>query len=229
MDKVKWSLRAITICCILIPLLVLGFTSGNKLTGLIVPSQLQSLTNQNGQNNSDALNSTMAQLGINPNDIQAPKVENLTYDSSTGIATLILNLTNPLTDQSLEVSNFSVTVASNGTQPVTIQLADPINIAANQTGDIAIPLTSSDSQALQSLVSGDQPMGNLQFSNLYLDVNGITVQIGNLNQLSQNSNSNGNNNSGNNNNGVIGNNNNGVIGNNNNGVGVKKIQVNNGS
>jgi len=227
-DKVKWSLRAITICCILIPLLVLGFTSGNKLTGLIVPSQLQSLTNQNGQNNSDALNSTMAQLGINPNDIQAPKVENLTYDSSTGIATLILNLTNPLTDQSLEVSNFSVTVASNGTQPVTIQLADPINIAANQTGDIAIPLTSSDSQALQSLVSGDQPMGNLQFSNLYLDVNGITVQIGNLNQLSQNSNSNGNNNSGNNNNGVIGNNN-GVIGNNNNGVGVKKIQVNNGS
>ena len=228
MDKVKWSLRAITICCILIPLLVLGFTSGNKLTGLIVPSQLQSLTNQNGQNNSDALNSTMAQLGINPNDIQAPKVENLTYDSSTGIATLILNLTNPLTDQSLEVSNFSVTVASNGTQPVTIQLADPINIAANQTGDIAIPLTSSDSQALQSLVSGDQPMGNLQFSNLYLDVNGITVQIGNLNQLSQNSNSNGNNNSGNNNNGVIGNNN-GVIGNNNNGVGVKKIQVNNGS
>ena len=228
MDKVKWSLRAITICCILIPLLVLGFTSGNKLTGLIVPSQLQSLINQNGQNNSDALNSTMAQLGINPNDIQAPKVENLTYDSSTGIATLILNLTNPLTDQSLEVSNFSVTVASNGTQPVTIQLADPINIAANQTGDIAIPLTSSDSQALQSLVSGDQPMGNLQFSNLYLDVNGITVQIGNLNQLSQNSNSNGNNNSGNNNNGVIGNNN-GVIGNNNNGVGVKKIQVNNGS
>ena len=230
MDKVKWSLRAITICCILIPLLVLGFTSGNKLTGLIVPSQLQSLINQNGQNNSSALNSTLAQLGINPNNIQAPKVENLTYDSSTGIATLTLNLTNPLTDQSLEVSNFSVTVASNGTQPVTIQLAHPINIAANQTGDIAIPLTSSDSQALQSLISGDQTMSNLQFSNLYLDVNGITVQIGNLNQLSQSSNNNGNNNLGNNNNnGVVGPNNMGIVGNNNNGVSVKKIKVNNGS
>jgi hypothetical protein len=229
-DKVKWSLRAITVCCILIPLLVLGFTSGNKLTGLIVPPQLQSLINQNGQNNSNVLNSTIAQLGINPNNIQAPKVENLTYDSSTGIATLTLNLTNPLTYQSLEVSNFSLTVASNGTQPVTIQLAEPINIAANQTGDIAIPLTSSDPQALQSLISGNQTMSNLQFSNLNLDANGITVHIGNLNQLSQSSNSNGNNNPGNNNNnGVIGNNNMGIVGNNNNGISVKKIKVNGGS
>ena len=202
-------------------MLVLGFTSGNKLTGLIVPPQFQSLINQNGQNNSDALNSTIAQLGINPNNFQAPKVENLIYDSSTGIATLILNLTNPLTDQSLEVSNFSVTVASNDTQPVTIQLAEPINIAADQTGNIAIPLTSSDPQALQSLISGNQTMSNLQFSNLYLDVNGITVNIGNLDQLSQSSNSNGNNN--------FGNNNMGIIGNNNNGVSVKKIKVNGGS
>jgi hypothetical protein len=211
LDKTKWSLRAITVCCIIIPLLVLGFTSGDKLTGLIVPPQLQSLINQNGQN-SNALNSTMAQLGINPNNIQAPKVENLTYDSSTGIATLTLNLTNPLTYQSLEVSNFSLTVASDGTQPVTIQLAEPINIAANQTGNIAMSLTSSDPQALQSLISGNQTMSNLQFSNLYLDVNGITVHIDNLNQLSQSSNSNGNNNLGNNNNVVInGNNNNHVI------------------
>ena len=228
MDKVKWSLRAITVCCILIPLLVLGFASGNKLTGLIVPPQLQSLINQNGQNNSDALNSTMAKLGINPNNIQAPKVENLTYDSSTGIATLTLNLTNPLTDQSLEVSNFSITVASNNTQPITIQLAEPINIAANQTGNIAMSLTSSDPQALQSLISGNQTMSNLQFSNLYMDVNGITVHIGNLNQSSQSSNSNGDNNPGNNNNnGINGNNNMGIIGNNN-GISVKKIKVNGG-
>jgi hypothetical protein len=216
-DKVKWSLRAITVCCILIPLLVLGFTSGNKLTGLIVPPQLQSLVNGNGQNNSNVLNSTLAQLGINPSNIQSPKVENLTYDSSTGIATLTLNLTNPLTYRSLEVSNLSLTVASNGTQPVTVQLADPINIAADQTGNIAMPLTSSDPQALQSLISGNQTMSNLQFSNLYLDVNGITVLIGNLNQSSQSSNSNGNNNPGNNNNHVIN-------GNNNNGVNVNKMR-----
>jgi hypothetical protein len=194
-------------------LLVLGVTSG-KLTGLIVPPQLQSLINQNGQNNSSsALNSTLAQLGINPNNLQAPKVENLTYDSSTGIATLTINLANPLTYQSLEISNFSLTVASNSTQPVTIQLAEPINIAANQTGNIAITLTSSDPQALQSLISGNQTMSNLQFSNLYLDVNGITVHIDNLNQLSQSSNSNGNNNPSNNNiHAINGNNNNHVIG-----------------
>jgi hypothetical protein len=198
-------------------LLVLGFTCRDNWIGLILSPQLQSLINQNGHNNSNALNSTIAQLGINPNNLQAPKVENLTYDSSTGIATLTLNLTNPLTDQSLDISNFSLTVASNGTQPVTMLLADPISIAANQTGNIAIPLTSSDPQALQSLINSNKTMSNLQFSNFYLDANGITVHIGNLNQLSQSSNSNGNNNLGNNNNHVI-------SGNNNNGITVKPMR-----
>jgi len=224
LDKIKWALRAITVCCILIPLLVLGFTCQNNLMGLIVSPQLQSLVNHNGQNNSDVLNSTMAKLGINPNSFQAPKFENLTYDSSTGIATLTLNLTNPFTYQPLEISNFSVTVAySNGTQPVTIQLVEPINIAANQTGDISIPLTSSNPQVLQSLINGNQTGSNLQLSNLYANVNGVTVHIANLNQLFQSSNSNnGNNNNGNINNGNI---NNGNIngGNNNNGINGIKI------
>ena len=203
--------------------------------GLIVSPQLQSLTNQNGQNNGSVLNSDMAKLGINTNGLQAPKLENLTYDSSTGIATLTLNLTNPLTDQSLEISNFSLTVASNSTQPFTIQLAEPINIAANQTGDISILLTCPDPQVLQSLVNGNQTASNLQLSNLYVNVNGVTVHIGNLNQLFQSSNSNSNNNNGNNNpgnnnnNGVVGPNNMGIVGPNNNGVGVKKIKVNGGS
>jgi len=195
--------------------------------GLILSPQLQSLVNHNGQNNGNLLNSDMAKLGVNTNGLQAPKFENLTYDSSTGIATLTLNLTNPFTDQALEISNFSVTVAySNGTKPVTIQLAEPINIAANQTGDISIPLTCPDPQVLQSLVSGNQTASNLQLSNLYANVNGITVHIGNLNQLFQGSNSNSNNNNGSINNGNINNGNingngNGVI--NNNGVNVKRI------
>jgi len=160
------------------------------------------LIDHNGQNSSNDLNSTIAQLGINPNGIQVPTVENLTYDSSTGIATLTLNITNPLTDQSLEVSNFSLTVAfSNGTQPVTIQLVEPINIAANQTGDISIPLISSNPVVLQSLISGDQTVSNLQLSNLYVNVNGIIVQVGNLNGLFQSGNSNSNNNGNNNNSG----------------------------
>jgi len=190
--------------------------------GLIVSPQLQALANHNGQNDSDALNSTMAQLGINPNGLKAFKVENLTYDSSTGIATLTLNFTNPLTYESLEISNFSLTVASNGTQPITIQAADPINIAADQTGNMAISLTSSDPQTLQNLISSNKTMSNLQFSNVYLDANGIIVHIGNLNQLFQTSNSNGNNS---NNNVINGNNNNHVInGNNNNGVNGNKVR-----
>jgi hypothetical protein len=249
LNKAKWILRSITICCILIPLLVVGYTYRDNLLGLIVPPQLQNLINQNGQNNSNVLNSTLAQLGINPN-VQPPQFENLTYDSSTGIATLTLNFTNPLTGQSLEVSNFSLTVAySNGAQPVTIQLVEPINIAANQTGEISIPLTSSDPQALQRLISGNQTINNLQLSNLYVNVNGITVQIGNLNGLFQSNNGNGNNgnngngnNNGNNNgngnngnngkgnnNGNNGNNNNGNNGNGNNGNNGNNNKGNNGS
>ena len=180
------------------------------MLGLIVPPQLQSLTNQHGQNNSNALNSTLAQLGINPNDIQAPQFENLTYDSSTGLATLSLNLTNPLTGQSLDISNFSVTVtSSNGTQPFTMSLPQPIEIAPDQTGIMSISLSVSNPQELQSIINSNQTMSNLQFSNLYVNVNGVTLQIGNLNQLSQGSNSNGNNNNNGNNNGNnnIGNNN----------------------
>jgi len=226
LDKVKWYLRAITVCCILIPLLVLGYTYRDNLAGLIVPPQLQNLINQNnsGQSNSNALNSTLAQLGINVNNFQMPQFENLTYDSSTGVATLTVNLTNPLTDQSLDVSNFSLDVAySNGAQPVTIQLAEPINIGAGQTGIVSIPLTSSNSQELQSLISGNQTGSNLQLSNLYVTVNGITVQISNLSDLSQSSN----NNNGNNNNNNNGNNNSINGNNNNNGIGINNINGNN--
>ena len=213
MDKVKWSLRAITVCCILIPLLVLGYSCRDNLPGLVVPPQLQSLITQNGQtggvqslitqsgqSNSNALNSTLALLGIDPNGFQTPQLENITFDSSTDIATLTVNVTNPLTDQSLDVSNFSLTVAySNGAQPVNIQLAEPITIAANQTGIISIPLTSSNPQVLQGIINGTQSVSNLQVSNLYVDVNGIILQISNPGSLTQSGN--GNNNNSNNNNG----------------------------
>jgi len=213
LDKVKWSLRAITVCCILIPLLVLGYSCRDNLPGLVVPPQLQSLITQNGQtggvqslitqsgqSNSNALNSTLALLGIDPNGFQTPQLENITFDSSTDIATLTVNVTNPLTDQSLDVSNFSLTVAySNGAQPVNIQLAEPITIAANQTGIISIPLTSSNPQVLQGIINGTQSVSNLQVSNLYVDVNGIILQISNPGSLTQSGN--GNNNNSNNNNG----------------------------
>jgi hypothetical protein len=188
LNKVKWILRLITICCTLIPLLVVGYIyRDNFPIGLIVPPQLKNLINQNGLGNSSVLIPTLAQLGINPN-IQMPQFENLTYDSSRGIATVTLNLTNPLTHQSLDVSNFSLTIAysiQNTQFNFTIQLVGPIHIVANQTGDISIQLKSSNPQALQSLLSGNQAISNLQMSNLYVNVNGITVQISNLNGLYQ--------------------------------------------
>ncbi len=215
MNKLKWILRLITVCCILIPLIVVGYTYKDNPLGLILPPQVLSLMNQNNSNNNqgNGNNSTQAlltQIGVNPNNLQSPQLENITYDNQTGTATLTVNFTNPLTDKTLDVSSFGVNVAfSNGTQLFTVQLDQPLDVAANQTGNITLSAVASSAQGqtvLQDLASGNQTgdMSDLQFSNLNIDVSGIIVHMDNLNDFSglfgsSNNNSNSNDNSNDNN------------------------------
>jgi len=233
-DKVKWSLRAITVCCILIPLLLVIVPNVENHTPLsiVVPPQVAGLMSNNGQggntgsnigpsenggnngNNNASANALLAQIGVDPNKVQMPQFESFTYDSSTQVATLTVNVTNPLTDQSIDVNSFKVTLAySNGTS-FTLQLNQPISMSPNQIGLLSIPISSSDPQLLQNLVNAVS-VGNgqsfdtssLQVTNLTANINGVAVQIPNLSQLFNNGNNNtlNNNNNGNNNNGPVNN------------------------
>ena len=194
MSKLKWALRATTVCCLVIPLLVAYAVYSDNLMGLIFPPQLEQLinnANSNGsQNNSgNDINSTLAQLGLNPDKLQAPQIEQFTYNKQTGVVDLTMNFTNPMFDKPLDVSSFSVNVAdSNGTQLFTIHLDKPINIEAGQTGDINLTGTALNDNAkavMDSIINGggiqNIDPNDFQLSNLTANVAGVTIHIQNVN------------------------------------------------
>ena len=192
MNRIKWILRSITLCCTLVPLLLVGLTYRDNVLGLIIPPQLQNLI-QNGSNSNsnkvNTLNSALAQLGIDPSGIQTPHIENFTYDNQTGLAGLTLNFTNPMTKQSLDVSSFSIDVSdSNGNNLFAIQLNQPVSIGAGQSASISLSASSltPEAQALmQSIVNANKTIdtSNLQFSDLSANVGGVIIHVNNLNNL----------------------------------------------
>ena len=188
----------------------------NNPLAIVAPPQLKNImsnigqggsgqSNGNNNNNNPGANVLLAQMGVDPNKVQLPQFENFAYDPSTQIATLTLNVTNPLSVTSLDVNSFSVDLSYSNGSSFTLQLDKPITVSVNQTGLLSIPISSSDPQQLQNLVNavssgGNQTFetSNLQVTNLSADINGVAVQIPNLSQLFGNSgNGPSNNNSGN--------------------------------
>jgi hypothetical protein len=88
------------------------------------------------------------------------------------------------------VNQLRVTVR-NGTRSFTVQLKEQVVIEANRTGVLSFQFTSTDPDALESLVNiinfVERPdwIGDLEISNLYVDVNGIIVQASDLGRLSE--------------------------------------------
>jgi hypothetical protein len=155
-------------------------------------------SDNNQANSNNNINSTLAQFGINTNNLQTPQVESLSYDNQTGTADLTLNFTNPMKTQTLDVSSFSVDVAdSNGTHLVTVQLDQGIDIGAGQTGNLSLMANALNDQGkalMESLISGNGgtiDTSDLQFTNLNANVGGIIIHVDNLNGFSQGSNGNG--------------------------------------
>jgi hypothetical protein len=110
------------------------------------------------------------------------------FDNSTGIATLKLNITNPLMHQRIAINQFSFTVR-NSTWSFTVQLRERVVIEANYTGILSFPLSSTNPNALRILVDiingVEQPAytEDIQLCDLYIDINGIIVQVSDLGRL----------------------------------------------
>jgi len=168
---------------------------------IVVPPQLQNSISAIGQggnggntDNSADTTALLAQIGVDPSKVQMPQFESFTYDASTQIATLTLNMTNPLTGTSLDVNSFNVNLSLSNGPSFTLQLDKQIIVSANQTGLLSLPISSSDPVQLQNLVDAVSAGGNqtfdvssLQVNNLEANVNGVMVQVPNLSQLFGNS------------------------------------------
>jgi hypothetical protein len=196
LNKIKWILRATTVCCLLVPLLLVVVIYKDNLAGLVIPPQMQNLANSatslKGQgNNGIDINSTLAQLGIDPSKIQQPQIQSLTYDNQTGVAVLAVGFVNPM-NKSLDVSSFSVDVAdTSGSHLFTIQLDKAIDIGGGQTGNISLSAEALNDQAkalMSSLISGNDTvnLNNLQLSNLNANVGGIVIHVDNPSQFLNN-------------------------------------------
>jgi hypothetical protein len=136
------------------------------------------------------LNLTLVALGINPSGLEMPQFESLTFNDSTKTATLRLRITNPLARQSITVNQLSLTI-KNGTRSFTIQLRDKVVVEANYMGALSLSFSSSDPDALRSLVNiingVEKPAyaKELQLSELYIDVNGILIHASDLGKISE--------------------------------------------
>ena len=190
MDKVKWGLRAVSFACILMPLLYViapCILTGDFSAAFLPPELRGAMASMSGAGD---LNSTLTALGISPGGFTMPQFKGLTFNESTGIATLKLNVTNPLARQRIVVNQLRVTVR-NGTRSFTVQLKEQVVIEANRTGVLSFQFTSTDPDALESLVNiinfVERPdwIGDLEISNLYVDANGIIIQASDLGRLSE--------------------------------------------
>jgi hypothetical protein len=190
LDRVKWCLRAITSICILIPLscvLVPCMLRGD-FSGVLLPPQLLRLASSIGLGQAGDLNSTLYVLGVNPSGFKIPRFVGLTFDDSIGVAILKLDISNPLMHQRIAINQLSFTVR-NGTQSFKVQLKDRVFIEANQTCILSLPLSSTNPDALRILVDivngVEQPAyaEDIQLCDLYVDINGIVVQVSDLGRL----------------------------------------------
>jgi len=136
------------------------------------------------------LSSALVALGINPSGFEMPRFKDLMFDESTSTATLKLEITSPLTRQSITLNELSFTVR-NGTRSFTIELKDKVVIEANYTGTLSLSFSSSDPDALRRLVNiikgVERPVyvEDLQFSDLSIDVNGILITVRDLGEISE--------------------------------------------
>jgi len=187
-DKVKWILRVVSLICIFTPLLytVIPCMLTGDFLGIFIPPQMRNLMGSAGLGQAGGLNLTFTALGINPSGFRMPQFVGLTFDDSTGVATMKLNITNPLMRQRITINQVSF-VVKNGTRLFTVKLKEPVIVEANQTGVLNFSFSSTDPNALKSLVNIVNGVINgvelpayardLQVSDLYVDVNGIVIQV----------------------------------------------------
>jgi hypothetical protein len=192
MNKLKWSLRTITICCTVLPLLFTVLAYRDNLTGLVVPPQINAAMSGDSQ----------AIQGVLPNFSNMSNMEptfndDFQFNPSDGTFSFSMNLTSPL-DTPVTINSFSLTVTDeNGSILGTVNSGNPVPLVPNQNS--TIPVEGTLSQELITLLQNsgidlNDPnfdpkkieesgldLGNINLTNVNLDIGGIQVHIDRLN------------------------------------------------
>jgi len=160
-------------------MLVMPYVLAGDFLGIVVPKQLRGLAELAGGGGS--INATLACFGVKPDCLKTQlRLENLTFDSSTGSAVLALNLSNPFIHQRTVISKLNFTLV-NGTRFLAVELAEPVVLEANWTGTVSLLLSSDNPEALGSLVEAlrcrPESVMNLEIRDLHININGVEISV----------------------------------------------------
>lgn len=192
MNKVKWILRTVTICCVVLPLLFTVLIYKDNLLGLILPPQVMAAMSGQG-NNQSAMQQVLPDLG-NLSDLQPTYNNDFQFNTNDDSFTVSFTINNPL-NSTISVNTISLTVTDgNGTTLGTIQLDHPISLLPGQNSSVPIEgalspdfvgylqsngvdLTNFNPENMTG--SNFDPSG-LHLTNVELDIGGIQVHVDDL-------------------------------------------------
>ncbi|MFH0748848.1 MAG: hypothetical protein V1915_02865 [Candidatus Bathyarchaeota archaeon] len=191
MDKVKWSLRTITVCCAILPLLFTVLAYQGNLIGLLVPPQIKDVMSGNNQSMQEILPDLSNMSNLIPtfnNDFH--------FNSTEGTFGFSVNLKSPLKTP-ITFNSFSLTVTDeNGTSLGTINLGNALTLVPGMSS--TLPIEGTVSPELVTLLQGyginltdpdftpenleqiGQDLTNITFTNVNIDVGGISIHLDQL-------------------------------------------------
>ena len=183
----KWILRTITICWVILPLLFTVLAYQDNLIGLIVPPQITAAMSGSSQ----AIQEILPDFS-NMRNVEPTFNDDFQFNPEDGTFRFSINLTSPL-DAPVTFNSLSLTVTDeNGTILGTINLGNSVTLVPDATS--AIPIEGGVSQELITLlqnsgidptepnfnpetIEGGLDINNVHFTNVDIDVGGIQIHI----------------------------------------------------
>ena len=195
-NRLKWGLRGVTLCCIILPMLLTVLAYQNNLSGLVVPPQLAGALYGNNQ----AVQQVLPDLN-NMKDIKPVYNNDLEFNSENGSFSFSVSLENPL-NTSVTFNSLSTTITDeNGTVLGNVNIVHPVALTPGE--DSTIPIEGALSLEMITLLqeqgidlsNPDFNPENLQGTNLdpnkihftdaTIDIGGAIIHVADLslNQL----------------------------------------------
>lgn len=190
-NRLKWSLRGVTACCIILPILVTVLAYQGNLIGLIVPPQLADAMSGDSQ----AVQGILPDFS-NMKDVKPVYNNDLIFNPEDGRFSFSMNMESPL-NTSVTFNSLSTTLTDeNGTVLGTVNLANPVALVPGENS--TIPIQGVLSQELIALLQEhgvdlsdpnfnpenlkgiDLDMNKIHLTNVNIDIGGTIIHIDDL-------------------------------------------------
>jgi hypothetical protein len=191
-NRLKWSLRGVTICCIILPMLFTVLAYQNNLSGLIVPPQLAGAMSGDGRAVQEILPDFSKMKDVKPvynNDFR--------FNPEDGSFSFSVSLESPL-NTSITFNSLSTTIADeNGTVIGNVNLTHPVAFTPGENS--TIPIEGGLSPELIALLQEqgvdlsdpnfnpedlqgiNLDMNKIHFTNVNIDIGGTIIHVDDLN------------------------------------------------